>query len=448
MEGHMTSSLRGAKGLGLVLLVIAVAAVALSASLAPRTVPQTADDASAAPSGQDSVPSGSPTSAGRPGTPRPAGSTDSPLAPDPSDHPSPTAAPDGPAASDPLPQEPAADVGPSDELRLRRVTTISGSLSPKSVVASQTGLFFAQNMMYRHTISVFDRDQELVKTIRDSVDLAEYGFGDESRVVRGAPVEAAFTPDRSHVYVSQYSMYGSGFDNPGEDTCYPAEGRDDSFVYRIDVASLSIDQVLKVGATPKYLAVSPDGRVLVVANWCSYSVSIIETATGRELQRIPMGPYPRGITFDPASTTAYVALMGGTEIDKIDLATYRVRRIRDVGVQPRHLVMSPDGRYLYASLDEGGGVIKIDTATDQTVDRVQTGVNPRSMDIAPDGRSLYVVNYESGTASKIRTEDMTVIQDVHTAYHPIGITYDAVSRQLWVACYSGIIVVFEDRPPR
>ncbi len=346
-------------------------------------------------------------------------------------------------------EPPPVDLGPSDELRLRRVAAISGGLSPKSVVASQTGLFFAQNMMYRHTISVYDRSFELVKTIRDRVDLADYGFGTESQVVLGAPVEAAFTPDRRYAYVSQYSMYGPGFDRPGADTCYPSENRDDSFVYRIDVQTLRKDQLLKVGATPKYLAVSPDGRVLVVANWCSYSVSIIDVATGEELRRIEnVGPYPRGITFDPRSRTAYVAIMGGTEIVKIDLESYRLRRIRDVGPQPRHLVMSPDGRFLYVSLDEGGGVIKIDTETERIVDRVQTGVNPRSMDIAPDGLSIYVVNYESGTVSKIRTSDMRVLQTVGTAYHPIGITYDGPSHQLWVACYSGVIVVYEDRVRR
>ncbi len=36
---------------------------------------------------------------------------------------------------------------PSPRLRLRYVTTIGGHISPKSVVASGTGLVFAQNMI-------------------------------------------------------------------------------------------------------------------------------------------------------------------------------------------------------------------------------------------------------------------------------------------------------------
>lgn len=57
------------------------------------------------------------------------------------------------------------------------VKTIRGDISPKSVVHSGKGLFFAQNMMYNHTITVYDRPFNLVKTITDRVKLSDYGHG-------------------------------------------------------------------------------------------------------------------------------------------------------------------------------------------------------------------------------------------------------------------------------
>ena len=54
---------------------------------------------------------------------------------------------------------------PSDKRTLALSHTIGGAISPKSVVASRTGLVFAQNMMYRHTITVYSSDGALVKTI-------------------------------------------------------------------------------------------------------------------------------------------------------------------------------------------------------------------------------------------------------------------------------------------
>jgi hypothetical protein len=79
---------------------------------------------------------------------------------------------------------------------LTEVETISGGLAAKSVVASGNDLFFAQNMMYRHTISVFDREYELLATISDEVTPAEFGFAEDfPGTYLGSPVEAAFTSD-------------------------------------------------------------------------------------------------------------------------------------------------------------------------------------------------------------------------------------------------------------
>jgi len=39
---------------------------------------------------------------------------------------------------------------------MKLVDRFGGDYSPKSVVATRRGLVFAQNMIYRHKISVFD----------------------------------------------------------------------------------------------------------------------------------------------------------------------------------------------------------------------------------------------------------------------------------------------------
>lgn len=332
---------------------------------------------------------------------------------------------------------------PSSERRLTELTRIGGDIAPKSVVASGTGLFFAQNMMYRHTVTVYDRDFELVATIDDTVRPADFGHEDLQGEYSGAPVEAAFTPDGRYAYVSNYSMYGPGR-REGSDTCSPADDHPDSFVYRIDTRSLEIDQVIRVGAVPKFVAVTPDGARLLVSNWCSYDVSVVDTAVGEEVGRVEVGRYPRGLAVSPDSSTAYVAVMGGTSIAAIDLGSLEVGRLPGVGGGPRHLSLAPDGEHLYATLNRDGRVAKIDLASGEVVARISTGSAPRSMAIADDGDSLYVVNDESGTVAKVRTSDMQVVQTEPVGHHPIGITYDAPTRQVWVAVYSGELVVFSD----
>jgi YVTN family beta-propeller protein len=325
---------------------------------------------------------------------------------------------------------------------LAEVQTIGGDISPKSVTATGRGLVFAQNMMYRHTVTVYDRNFDLVRTISDEVTPADFGHS-LAGTYRGAPVEAAVTPDGRYVYVSNYSMYGPGF-REGSDTCSPQDGYPDSFVYRIDTTTLEVDQVIEVGAVPKYLAVTPDGTTLLVTNWCSYDLSVVDTASAAEVLRIPIGRYPRGIAVHPDSGTAWIAVMGSTQLTAVDLDTYATRAVEGVGGGPRHLQISPDGAVLYVTLNRDGVVAKLDAATGATVATARTGQAPRSAVLSADGTALYVVNYESDTVAKVSTADMTVVQTVEVGHHPIGITFDEETRQVWVACYSGTIAVFQD----
>lgn len=320
---------------------------------------------------------------------------------------------------------------------------ITGDLTPKSVVWSGTDRFIAQNMVYTHTIGVYDRAYQRLALIADTVRLADFGYPQYPDSYQGGPVEADFTTDGAFAYVSNYQMYGPGFDNPGSDDCSPGDW-DPSFVYRVDMAQLRIDQAIEVGAVPKYVAVTPDGKYVLVTNWCGYDMSVIDTATAKEVTRLPIGRYPRGIVVSPDSRTAYVATMGGTAIAVVDLATLTVTGEIGVGSGPRHLALSPDGSTLYVTLNGEGVVVKVDLATGSVVGRVATGQAPRSMDISDDGTALYVVNYESSSMSKVRTADMTETQSVGTNQYPIGITYDADARKVWVACYSGTLMVFND----
>lgn len=332
---------------------------------------------------------------------------------------------------------------PSDKARLKLRDVITGDISPKSVAASPAGYVTAQNMMYRHSVTVYDsKSMKLVKSIPDTVNLAKLGYP-EYGVARGAPVETAFSSNGRYAYVSNYSMYGAGFGPEGSDSCTPSSGTDRSFVYRIDLDRLQIDRAYRVGAVPKVVAVTPDDRFVLVSNWCTWDLSVVSTKLGREVKRIPIGPYPRGIAISPKGNAAYVAVMGGNELVRIDLRKWTTSRI-GIGAGPRALAFAPSDRYIYATLNAEGRVAKLDLRTGAVRTKVATGSAPRSMAIAADGRSLYVVNYGSGTITKLRASDMSTLQTIDVCYHPIGITYDRITRRVWVACYTGSIRVYND----
>jgi len=343
-----------------------------------------------------------------------------------------------PTTTSTIPHDPAHD------FVLTHVATINGDISPKSVDATGTGLVFAQNMMYRHTMTVYNADTaSLVKTIPDSVDLAQFGITGHPGVSRGAPVEAAVDHVHKYMFATNYSMYGENFGPEGSDNCTGPGGLSPSYVYRVSLKTLTIDAVGQVGMVPKYVAVTPDDRYVLVSNWCSYDLSVLDYNTLHEVRRIHLGTYPRGIAIDGTKQVAYVAVMGSFDVARVDLRTFALTYFRGVGNSPRHLVLSQDGSRLFVTLNGDNRVVAVDTGTGQVVARTATGTQPRSMAISSDGRALYVVNYASNTVSVLKASDLSVVSNFAVPDHPIGIAYEPIHHRVWVACYSGAILVYD-----
>ncbi len=336
---------------------------------------------------------------------------------------------------------------PSAQTTMEKIDYLTGGITPKSVVASGAGLVIANNMMYSHTSTVYDsQTRELVQTLDDGLDLAQFGLTDHPGISKGAPVEAAWTDDGRYAYVSQYTMYGEGFGKTGFDKCTPADGVGPSLLYRFDAEEMAWDQVIEVGAVPKFVDITPDQSRILVSNWCDSTVSVVDRESAQEVSVIPIAAAPRGIEVLPDNRTAYVAAMYADKLFKVDLETGASEVMMETGRKPRHLNLSADGKYLFMAVSGADTIYKIDTQTEEIVDQVVSGREPRSMSLSSDGTALYVVNYYGPSVAKISTEDMTLLQKEPTDANPIGLTYDALSHTVWVACYGGSIYVFDDQP--
>jgi len=332
----------------------------------------------------------------------------------------------------------------SSDTKMKLVKTITGKISPKSVRSSGTGLVSAQNMMYSHSVTIYDsKTFELIKTVPDSVQLSKFGYSKYSTIFKGAPVEGSYSPDGKYLYVTNYAMYGKGYNREGHDTCSPASHFDSSFLYRIELSTYTIDAVYPVGTVPKVVEVTPDNKYILVSNWCSYDLKVISVATQKTIKSINIGRYPRGIAVSKDGKTAYVAEMGGNRIHVINLEDFSITYI-PIGSNPRAIVLSPDSTKLYVTLNLSGKVTAWDLIAKKSLGTVTTGKAARSLAISSDGTALFVVNFVSDTVSKLRTSDMKILQTIKVCNEPIGITYDAPTSRTWVACYGGSIKVFNN----
>mgnify|MGYP000952581914 FL=1 len=333
----------------------------------------------------------------------------------------------------------------SADTKMSLVKTITGNISPKSVRSSGSGLVSAHNMMYRHSVTIYDANTfELVSTVPDSVQLSKYGYSKYSSIYKGSPVEGAYSPDGKYLYVTNYAMYGKGFNREGHDICSPASGYDTSFLYRVNLAKYEIDNVYPVGSVPKVVEVTPDNKFVLVSNWCSYDLTVISIASQKVVKTIKIGRYPRGIAVSNDSKFAYVAEMGGNQIHVINLEDFSKTYI-PIGSNPRAIVLSPDNSMMYVTMNLSGKVASWDLINNKAGKSVKTGKAARSLAISSDGTALFVVNFISNTISKVRTSDMKVFQSIKACNEPIGITYDSPTSRTWVACYGGAIKIYDNK---
>ena len=337
---------------------------------------------------------------------------------------------------------------PSNTTRLEHVDRITGDITPKSVVAGPGGTVIANNMMYSHSSTLYDAESlQLTGTVVDEVDLAQHGFDDRAGVTQGAPVEAVFSPDGQHAYVSQYRLRGPGEGATATDDCANGDQIGRSAVFRLDLASGQWDQVIEVGRVPKFLSISADGSRALVSNWCDESVSVLDLEAGEEIREIPVDAAPRGSVILPDNRTAYVTAMYADELYRVDLETGSSELVMDTGRKPRHLVLSPDASRLYLTVSGSDRLVELDAATGEVLRTAETGREPRTMAISPDGLALYIVNYYANTVTKVDTETLETLQTVEVGKNPIGITYEPTQRRVWVANYAGSLDVFDDTAP-
>ncbi len=92
------------------------------------------------------------------------------------------------------------------------------------------------------------------------------------------------------------------------------------------------------------MAITPDGKIVLVANFGGHTVTPVQTATNKAGQPIRVGLNPVAIAITPNGTMAYVANFGngrvqGHTVTPIRIATLRAGRAIRVGLDPIDLVI-------------------------------------------------------------------------------------------------------------
>lgn len=178
---------------------------------------------------------------------------------------------------------------------------------------------------------------------------------------------------------------------------------------RIDVLDMQTNRVtqsLPTDQRPASIAASPDGRIVLVSNTNSGTISVFlrrDNETFQQLNSIGNGSRPVGIAFNPAPNVneAYVAYEGDGKILVLDTsnrnASPRITRVLNLqGAAPRKIAVSNDGTKVYITDNAAARLIILNrTGTSFTRNEVplipgNTTTTPGSTNNAVNLDGLYI----------------------------------------------------------
>jgi YVTN family beta-propeller protein len=160
----------------------------------------------------------------------------------------------------------------------------------------------------------------------------------------------------------------------------------------IDPATYRVIQTIPVGDQPQHVTPSWDLKTLWVENDKGNSLTPIDPRTGAVGATVPVDD-PYNLYFTPDGTRAVVMAEALHRMDFRDARTMALLKSVPVPCSGlNHLDFSPDGRTAVASCEFDGHLLLIDVANETVLQSIDVGGMPQDVKLSPDATMYYVAD--------------------------------------------------------
>jgi YVTN family beta-propeller protein len=227
--------------------------------------------------------------------------------------------------------------------------------------------------------------------------------------------------------------------------------KSDNTVSLIDLASKKAVATIPTGVGPHEVAVSPNGKTAVIANYGTgpqpgSTLTVIDVPGKTTLKTIDLGEYrrPHGIIWLKDREVAVTA-EGSKALLIVDVDTGRVLSAVPTDQNVSHMVVvSPKHHRAFVANIGSGSVTVIDLTGRKKIADIKTGPGAEGIDISPDEKEVWVTNRAANTVSVIDVPSLKVMITLESKDFPIRVKFAPGGKFVLVSnARSGDVAVFE-----
>jgi YVTN family beta-propeller protein len=177
-------------------------------------------------------------------------------------------------------------------------------------------------------------------------------------------------------------------------------------VQAVDLASGQPGAIVQTGSLPLAVAIASDGEKAYVSNWGERTVTVLRVPGLAPAGTVTVGLHPGALVVDPVRPRLYVANTDDDSVSVVDTANDRVVATLSLapypgapeGSVPDGLAVSPDGRWLFVANAGNNDIAIVDLGPSPTgappkiVGLIPTAWYPTTVTATRDGRTLFVTN--------------------------------------------------------
>ena len=190
---------------------------------------------------------------------------------------------------------------------------------------------------------------------------------------------------------------------------------------------------LRLPGTLSDLAVSPDGKTLVVSSSSPDQITILSAATRQPLGTVEVGQSPGPLTILPDNSKVFVADTGEEKISATDVASRHLLSHIEIGTRPTALLLKPDGGELFILAAPSSTMVIVDAFHDNVEQTFPLGRNPVAGVFRQDMSVLYVANAGDGSVLALDVQNRQVLASTHVGMEPRAVALTPDERLLVVA---------------